>query len=92
MSPSDEQPNGAEQPVAYDAEGRPLYLHPAEPVQTQQSLVGRSQAVEQAAVKTADGIAVLVNTTDCVGFGSVRTYSRIGERCGSCVLKSLPTA
>ena len=56
MSPSDEQPNGAEQPVAYDAEGRPLYLHPAEPVQTQQSLVGRSQAVEQAAVKTADGI------------------------------------
>ena len=23
--------------------------------------------------KTADGIAVLVNTTDCVGFGSVRT-------------------
>ncbi len=56
MNPSDQQPNGAEQPVAYDAEGRPLYLHPAEPVQTQQPLVGRSQAVEQAAVKTADGI------------------------------------
>ena len=40
------QPDNSAQPVAYDSEGRPLYLHPPEP-----ELVERSQAVEEAAQK-----------------------------------------
>lgn len=54
MNPSDQQPTNPEQPVAYDAEGRPLYLHPAEATQSRQSQVERSQTIEETAAKTAD--------------------------------------
>ena len=56
MNPRDQQPISPEQPVAYDAEGRPLYLHPSETAQPVRAQAERSRAVEEAAVKTADGV------------------------------------
>ena len=53
MNPTDQQPNTPPQPVAYDAEGRPLYLHPPQTPQFQE--VERAQAVESAALQAVDG-------------------------------------
>ena len=53
MNPTDQQPNIPPQPVAYDAEGRPLYLHPPETPQFQEA--ERAHAVESAALQAVDG-------------------------------------
>ena len=53
MNPTDQQPNTPPQPVAYDAEGRPLYLHPPETPQFQEA--ERAHAVESAALQAVDG-------------------------------------
>lgn len=53
MNPTDQQSNIPPQPVAYDAEGRPLYLHPPETPQFQEA--ERAQAVESAALQAVDG-------------------------------------
>ena len=53
MNPTDQQSNIPPQPVAYDAEGRPLYLHPPETSQFQEA--ERAHAVESAALQAVDG-------------------------------------
>lgn len=53
MNPTDQQSNTPPQPVAYDAEGRPLYLHPPQTPQFQEA--ERAQAVESAALQAVDG-------------------------------------
>ncbi len=53
MNPTDQQSNIPPQPVAYDAEGRPLYLHPPETTQFQEA--ERAYAVESAALQAVDG-------------------------------------
>ncbi len=53
MNPTDQQSNIPPQPVAYDAEGRPLYLHPPETPQFQEA--ERAHAVESAALQAVDG-------------------------------------
>ena len=53
MNPTDQQSNITPQPVAYDAEGRPLYLHPPETPQFQEA--ERAHAVESAALQAVDG-------------------------------------
>ena len=53
MNPTDQQSNTPPQPVAYDAEGRPLYLHPPETPQFQEA--ERAHAVESAALQAVDG-------------------------------------
>ena len=53
MNPTDQQPNIPPQPVAYDAEGRPLYLHPPGTPQFQEA--ERAHAVESAALQAVDG-------------------------------------
>ena len=53
MNPTDQQSNIPPQPVAYDAEGRPLYLHPPQTPQFQEA--ERAQAVESAALQAVDG-------------------------------------
>ena len=53
MNPTDQQSNTPPQPVAYDAEGRPLYLHPPGTLQFQEA--ERAHAVESAALQAVDG-------------------------------------
>lgn len=53
MNPTDQQSNIPPQPVAYDAEGRPLYLHPPQTPQFQEA--ERAHAVESAALQAVDG-------------------------------------
>ena len=53
MNPTDQQSNIPPQPDAYDAEGRPLYLHPPETSQYQEA--ERPHAVETAALQAVDG-------------------------------------
>ena len=53
MNPTDQQSNTPPQPVAYDAEGRPLYLHPPQTPQFQEA--ERAQAVESAALQAVAG-------------------------------------
>ena len=53
MNPTDQQSNTPPQPVAYDAEGRPLYLHPPQTPQFQEA--ERAHAVESAALQAVDG-------------------------------------
>ena len=53
MNPTDQQSNNPPQPVAYDAEGRPLYLHPPEQVQSAEGAVQQGVADNEEGLPSA---------------------------------------